>query len=171
MTVTIERGRRGYVLRESIELATPLADLFPFFCDAGNLDQLTPPSLRFRILSPAPIEMREGAEIEYSIRIRGLPVRWRTLISEWNPPHAFTDQQLRGPYRWWRHRHAFEDRGATTVMHDTVEYGIPGGPAVHALAVKRDLLSIFTYRSGRAAELFGAVPSPALKPLPSPVPS
>lgn len=156
MTVVVEKLRRGYRLTESVRIPRQIDEVFSFFASAHNLNEITPPSLRFRILTPAPIEMRTGALIDYRIRVRGVPVSWRTEITDWDPPYGFADRQLRGPYRWWIHRHTFEDLGDSVVMTDMVDYGVPGGPLAHALLVKRDVTAIFRYRTYRMGELFGA---------------
>jgi ligand-binding SRPBCC domain-containing protein len=122
--------------------------LFDFFASAENLERITPPRLRFRIVTPLPVEMRAGALIDYRLSLRGVPFRWRTEITEWNPPHSFTDVQLRGPYRTWIHHHSFEPAEGGTLMMDEVRYRIGLGllgrlalPLVH-----RQLAYIFRYR-------------------------
>lgn len=169
MSVWIERVVRGYVLRSEVRLATPPERLFPFFCDAHNLDRLTPARVRFRILTEGEIRMAEGTLIDYRIRVRGVPVRWRTRISGWDPPRGFTDEQIRGPYRWWVHRHTFEpDVAGGTVARDEVRYGVPGGRVAHGLFVRRDLMHIFEHRSRAMRELFGSVPRPLHRESPGP---
>jgi ligand-binding SRPBCC domain-containing protein len=135
-----------YELTTSLWIARPRAEVFAFFGDAANLDALTPPWLRFRILTPQPIPMRSGTLIDYEIRIHGIPVRWRTAITTWAPPDVFVDEQVRGPYRRWVHTHRFTDQGGGTRVEDTVVYRAPGGPLVNALLVAPDLRRIFTYR-------------------------
>ena len=127
----------------------PLAPeaLFPFFADAANLDALTPPWLHFRIVTPPPIVLREGALIDYRLRVRGLPLRWRTRINEWNPPHTFVDEQVRGPYRLWIHVHLFEAHDGGTLATDHVRYAVPFDFLVHRWLVRRDVESIFQYRA------------------------
>lgn len=149
-------GKRdgNYTLDAEQELNTPLDSLFPFFADAKNLEELTPPFLRFAIKTP-PAEMREGALIDYRITLRIIPMTWRTLISVWEPPVRFVDEQLRGPYTLWRHEHRFERRGARTLVIDHIDYRVPLGPLVHGLLVKPDLERIFTYRQEKMAALFG----------------
>ena len=138
--------------RATFELSTvawlprPIDEVFPFFGDAHNLDVLTPPWLHFEILTPPPIEMRVGAVIDYRISLRGLPMTWRTRITEWEPNRRFVDEQLRGPYREWIHTHHFEDVGGGTLMTDTVRYRVPGGRLVNRLFVQRDVTRIFRYR-------------------------
>jgi ligand-binding SRPBCC domain-containing protein len=127
-------------------LPVPPDVLWPFFADAGNLEQLTPPWLRFRVLTPPPIAMAVGTLIDYQLRWRGLPIRWRTRIARWDPPHVFVDEQLKGPYRLWRHTHTFERQGDRTVMRDRVEYRAPLGWIAHPLIVRRDVARIFDYR-------------------------
>lgn len=124
-----------------------LEETFEFFSDAFNLDLLTPSWVGFRILTPSPIEMKLGALIDYQIRIRGIPVRWRTLIEIWEPPHRFVDVQVHGPYRWWHHTHRFEPCEHGTRVIDEVEYSAPLGWLTEPLLVRRDVERIFDYRA------------------------
>jgi ligand-binding SRPBCC domain-containing protein len=127
-------------------LNRPLEFIFSFFADARNLQAITPPWVGFQILTPEPIAMKVGALIDYRIRIHGLPLRWRTEITDWAPPFRFVDQQLKGPYRRWIHTHRFEARDGGTLCLDHVEYAVPGGSLVHRLVVKRDIERIFDFR-------------------------
>lgn len=142
------------VLERAMVLPASIAHVFAFFADAGNLESITPPLLRFRILTPTPIEMREGTLIDYRLRLRGVPIRWRTRISVWRPPHRFVDEQVRGPYRLWRHEHTFEPVSAGTLCRDVVHYRHWGGPIAERLIVRPDLERIFDYRAGRLREIF-----------------
>jgi ligand-binding SRPBCC domain-containing protein len=130
------------------ELWLPLSPekLFPFFADAANLDALTPPWLHFHIVTPPPIEMKAGALIDYRLRVRGLPLRWRTRIKVWQPPHRFEDEQLRGPYRQWIHEHTFEARDGGTLARDHVRYAVPLDFLLHRWFVRPDIERIFTFR-------------------------
>lgn len=143
------------MLTRSIWLPRPRDEVFAFFSDAHNLEQLTPPFLRFEVLTPAPIPMRAGALIDYRLRLRGIPIRWRTEIAEWDPPRRFVDVQLRGPYRLWRHTHEFSDENGGTRCDDRVEYLVPGGALVAKLFVQRDVERIFEYREAQMRARFG----------------
>ena len=125
-------------------------DVFPFFADARNLEAITPPLLRFEVVTPDPIEMRVGTLIQYRLRLRGVPVSWLTSIQAWDPPHRFVDVQVRGPYALWHHTHTFEDAGdGRTRMRDVVRYAIGFGPlgdVAHRLFVGRDVEAIFDFR-------------------------
>jgi ligand-binding SRPBCC domain-containing protein len=142
-------------LQSSVRLEAPLADVFPFFADARNLEALTPPFLCFEILSAGPIEMRVEAFIDYRLRVHGLPLRWRSEITAWDPPHLFVDEQRRGPYRLWRHTHRFAADGEATLVEDDVEYAVWGGALVDRLFVKRDLDRIFAFRREALLRRFG----------------
>lgn len=135
-----------YRLNTRLFVARPLAETFAFFADAANLQVLTPPWLNFRIRTPQPIEMRSGTLIDYLIVVRGLPVPWRTLISDWTPPARFVDEQLWGPYWRWHHTHTFAEADGGTLVEDTVSYSPIGGSLMHGLMVRRDLERIFTFR-------------------------
>lgn len=142
----------------------PPAQVFPFFAAAENLERLTPAWLSFRILTPLPIAMQEGTLIDYRIGVRGLPLRWRTRIARWEPPHAFVDEQLSGPYTLWHHTHTFTPSDGGTVLGDEVLLRPKGGPLaplVMALFVRRDVDRIFRFRARVMAELFDADPATA----------
>jgi ligand-binding SRPBCC domain-containing protein len=154
----------------------PLERVFAFFADAANLERITPPWLNFSILTSVPITLERGALIDYRIRLRGIPIRWRTRIAEWNPPHSFVDEQLKGPYALWHHTHEFfpvpDELGGGTRMIDTVRYRIPFGPLgeiARRLFVTRDLERIFAYRRDNLASLLGVSPRPSVGPSPSKV--
>ena len=155
-TATIRLGRPAggvFTLTSEQELPRPLPEVFAFFADAGNLDTLTPGWLRFEILTP-PVPMRGGALIDYRLRLRGLPIRWQSEITEWSPPHRFVDEQRRGPYRLWQHTHTFAAVEGGTVVGDLVRSRVIGGALANAVFVKRDLFKIFAYRQQKLAELF-----------------
>ena len=142
--------------REQVVDAPPDA-VFAFFADPFNLEAITPPLLRFAVVTPPPITMGVGTFIQYQLRLHGVPVRWDTLIQAWDPPRSFVDVQVRGPYRLWHHSHDLAPLdGGRTVMRDTVRYALGFG-ALGALAnrvvVRRDLEAIFAYREERVPAL------------------
>jgi ligand-binding SRPBCC domain-containing protein len=145
---------RIHRLERMIELRKPLADVFPFFADPGNLERLTPPWLHFRIETPLPISMAEGVPIDYRLRVRGIPLRWRSRITAYEPPHRFVDEQIKGPYRLWVHEHLFEERDGVTLVRDRVRYAVPGGEWIHRLLVRPDVERIFRFRHDRLRALF-----------------
>jgi len=169
-----------YILESKQEISRPLSEVFPFFAAPENLESITPPWLNFRILTPSPIRMQEGALIDYSIRLRGVPMRWRTKITEYRPPHKFIDMQIRGPYLLWEHTHTFEaftaadGREATRIV-DTVRYiprDIPGwipllGGTLQRWMVRPELERIFRHRRTRIAQLLGGNITPS---IPSAIP-
>jgi ligand-binding SRPBCC domain-containing protein len=143
-------------LQTELLLPAPRDNVFEFFSDARQLETLTPPWIRFQIVTPLPIAMHPGALIDYKLRIRGLPVRWRSVISIWEPPVRFVDQQVCGPYRCWRHEHGFESHhSGGTVVRDTIDYRVPGGRLINRLFVQPDVERIFRYRLAKLKELFG----------------
>ncbi len=150
---------RIHVLEREQRLPAPPATVFGFFADARNLEAITPPLLRFRVVTPDPIEMRVGTLIQYRLRLRGVPVNWLTSIQAWEPPHRFVDVQLRGPYALWHHTHDLRPDGdGGTIMRDTVRYAIGFGPlgeVANRVLVRRDLDAIFTFRHEAVAARFG----------------
>jgi ligand-binding SRPBCC domain-containing protein len=136
----------------------PLGEVFDFFAKPENLELLTPPELGFTVLTPAPIAMRRGALIDYTIRIFAFRVRWRTMITEYEPQSKFVDEQLLGPYSFWHHTHTFAAVGDGTLIRDEVRYLLPFGPLgrlVRPLLVGPQLEKIFRYRRGVIESLFG----------------
>lgn len=129
-------------------------EVFEFFSNAENLEHLTPSWLNFQILTPCPIELRQGALIDYRLRIHWIPVRWRTEISLWEPPFRFVDTQLKGPYRSWVHEHRFVDEGSGTSIEDEVNYDFFGGPLLHRYLVRPDIEKIFSYRQEQIQKIF-----------------
>jgi len=131
--------------------------VFLFFSDAGNLARLTPASLDFRVLTESPFAMKEGALIDYRIKLHGFPMRWKTRIVQWNPPLEFIDEQLKGPYRIWIHHHRFEELpGGKTLMRDQVRYALPLPPfgEVALPWVRAEVRRIFEFRKQAILEIF-----------------
>lgn len=151
---------REELLQVVQDVPLPRHEVFPFFADPANLEGITPPWLAFRVLTPAPLPKGEGALFEYRLKVRGLPVRWRTLIEAHVEGERFVDRQLAGPYALWHHTHLFEDLpGGGTRIIDRVRYRLGWsllGRLAHALWVRRDLEAIFAYRRRVIEERFGA---------------
>jgi len=142
-------------------LPLPPEELFPFFADAASLDAITPPWLHFQIVTPPPIVMREGTLVDYRLRVRGLPLRWRTRSNVWQPPHRFVDEQLRGPYRRWIHEDTFEPRDGGMLARDLVRY-VPFDLLAHRWFVRPDIARIYCFRSEALRRRFPtSQPAPA----------
>jgi ligand-binding SRPBCC domain-containing protein len=153
---------KTYLLERTQWIARPLSEAFDFFARAENLGRITPPWLHFRIRSQLPIQMRVDARIDYTIRLAGIPLRWRTRIAAWEPERRFVDIQERGPYALWEHTHLFEPRESGVLMTDQVRYALPLGwlgRAANALAVRSALASIFDYRFQTIQALLGPTAS------------
>jgi ligand-binding SRPBCC domain-containing protein len=151
---------KRFTLITSTRVPAPIDRVFDFFARAENLERLTPAFLGFRILTPPPLTLAKGTIIDYRISLHGLPIRWRSEITEWDPPHKFVDEQRRGPYRRWTHVHEFAVDGDGTIVIDRVSYAIWGGTFVNAWLVAPDLRRVFTYRHSALAEVFGGSSSP-----------
>jgi ligand-binding SRPBCC domain-containing protein len=140
-------------------LPLPRPQVFDFFADAGNLERITPSLVRFKVLTPMPVQMRAGARIDYRIGVRGIPITWATEITAWTPPHQFVDTQLRGPYREWIHTHTFAEADDGTTVHDHVRYRLHGpdllGRLLNRLFVQSDVTRIFEFRHGALETALG----------------
>ena len=123
-------SQKFLIFEDTTKLNAPLEEVFAFFSKAENLQKLTPEWLYFKILTPLPIKMEEGTLIDYQLKLHGIPVKWRTRITEWSPPYAFTDEQIKGPYRAWIHRHTFAEIKDGTLMTDKISYRVLGGKIV-----------------------------------------
>ena len=153
---------KTYLLTRSMSVPVALQEAFEFFENPNNLARITPPWLNFRITSPEPIRMRKGAEITYQIRWLGLPVNWKTVITEYEPPFFFVDEQASGPYAYWHHRHDFKPTEYGALVSDTVTYALPFGPlgrAAHSMVVGKQLEEIFDYRQKALAEILTGAPT------------
>jgi ligand-binding SRPBCC domain-containing protein len=149
-----------YVLEREQIIERDRSEAFAFFSDAFNLERITPPFLRFRVLTARPLTMAAGTLLEYKLSLFGVGFCWKTIIERWEPEESFVDLQLEGPYRLWRHTHSFESIGQSrTLMRDRVEYLIPLGilgRISNALFVSRTLKEIFDYRARSIAGLLAA---------------
>lgn len=146
-----------YILERRQIVARPPGEVFGFFADAGNLERITPPELNFHIISPQPIDIKKGALIDYRLKLHGIPITWKTEITQWNPPFDFVDTALKSPYKQWIHLHTFEEgKTGETIMKDIVRYRLPFEPLgdIGLFIVKRELKYIFDYRYQAIEEIF-----------------
>src|SRR5689334_14805680 len=130
--------------------------VFAFFSDAQNLDLITPPWLHFRTITPYSGEMRPGMLMDHRLRLHGFPLRWRSKITDWDPPARFVDEQVRGPYRLWIHEHTFAEREGGTLVCDHVKYAAPFDWFTYPLLVRRDVERIFRFRCDVLRRRFAA---------------
>lgn len=146
-------GVRRFACEQLVD--ADLADVFAFFSQAQNLEAITPPVLRFAITS-SPLQMRRGAKIDYRLQLHGLNLNWSTMIARWQPPHAFVDVQLHGPYALWSHMHTFEQAGGRVKIADEVLYALPFAPVSRIAAdfVDREVRAIFEFRRNAIAQRF-----------------
>lgn len=124
-------------------------ELFPYFSVETNLEELTPPALKFKVVNKTTEKVHEGTELSYKLKIRGIPLDWTSKIISWNPVHGFSDTQVQGPYKKWHHEHVFQDLGEGCLMRDIITYQLPAGWLGEMLGskwVKADLKKIFDYR-------------------------
>jgi ligand-binding SRPBCC domain-containing protein len=148
------RPERGLTqLHYETLVPAPLEDTFAFFADASNLQRLTPRWVHFSLRTPLPISMRAGLDIDYVIRLHGLPIAWTSRIDLWQPGRRFVDRQITGPYLWWRHEHRFEAAVGATRVIDEVEY-LPRAAWLTANWVRRDVERIFSYRQNALLAIF-----------------
>lgn len=156
-----------YTLRCEMLTERSLESTFEVFENPYNLAKITPSSMNFRVTSKERVEMRKGAEIEYIIKWLGIPIHWKTIIEDYQPPLLFIDRQEKGPYSLWRHRHTFEQTPQGTKVADHVDYQLPLGPLgaiAHAVMVKRQLLEIFNFRQQELGKMFGGNTKTTVKP-------
>ena len=153
ITITPD-SKVGYRLQADMAVDLPLEQVFEFFSDAMQLERITPPWLNFSVLTPRPIEMKEGALLDYRLYLHRVPINWRTEIAVWEPPYRFVDQQLRGPYKRWYHEHTFEEVDGLTIVKDNVHYIPRGGKLIHKWLVKPDLEKIFKFRQDTMSQIF-----------------
>jgi len=152
-----ELTMKVHIIKREQFLARPIEDVFAFFNRPENLAKITPESLGFKILTPQPLNMKEGAIIDYTIKPLFFDMHWRTYISDYTPPRSFVDEQLKGPYKFWHHRHSFESVEGGTMVRDEVRYALPFGifgEIAHALFIKRQLNRIFDHRTIIISEYF-----------------
>ena len=145
---------KTYLIKSSIWLPTSRDRIFRFFADPKNLQQITPSWLHFTIVRSSSPEIGPGTLLDYKLRLRGVPIRWQSQITAWEPPLRFIDEQRKGPYRRWVHQHLFTEKEGGTQVEDLVEYAMLGGRLVHRFLVRPDLEKIFAYRSQALQTLF-----------------
>lgn len=130
--------------------------IFPFFSRAENLEALTPPWLNFKITKKSTEFVGKDILIDYKLKIHGIPIKWKTLISDWQPDKYFVDDQLKGPYTKWHHRHLFDSVPGGTLLRDEVTFQVPGsifGKLFLLNWIRKDVQTIFSYRKQKIAEL------------------
>ena len=146
-----------YRLESQVWIPRPRDEVFQFFCDAANLQRITPSWLDFCVLDMTTPAIEQGTRINYRLKIRGVPVRWQSEIVVWETPYRFVDHQVEGPYSVWRHEHRFAERDGGTECADIVQYQPPGGllaPAINRMFVAGDVQKIFDFRREQLSRIF-----------------
>ena len=152
---------KTYNLKFEQKIDLPVSDVFDFFSKPENLSLITPSRLKFDIITPTPLEMKDGQLIDYSLKIMYvIKLHWRTLITHFEKPVKFIDQQIKGPYSLWHHTHKFKKIDGGTLIIDELKYAIPFGffgRLIHFLYIKHDIKSIFEYRHKNLDKIFSEI--------------
>jgi ligand-binding SRPBCC domain-containing protein len=145
-----------HTLKKKITVPVPRDEVFGFFSDAWNLEKITPGELNFNIVTERPFTIQKGALIEYQLKLFGLKFTWLTIISQWNPPEVFVDEQLKGPYKYWHHTHRFTEENGNTIIEDEVNYKLPFFPfgEIAYPLIRLQLKRIFNYREKAIRKTF-----------------
>lgn len=156
IALLFENATHAFVAEQFIE--KPLNEVFDFFSQAQNLEKISPPFLKFQVQSQSTPAIEEGTVIQYRLKVRGIPAKWRSRILDWKPPYEFSDLQEVGPYKYWYHTHSFSSVPGGTLIRDWVRYGLPMAPLGDWVAqkyVRSEIQQIFDYRQKVIGELFG----------------
>ncbi len=143
------RQPKIYTFKKEQFVASDIDTVFEFFSRPENLEKITPKKMGFNIITPKPIEMKEGAIIDYTVKILGVPMRWRTIISSYKKNEYFVDEQLKGPYSYWHHKHYFKVVDGGVMIIDEITYALPLEAfrlIVHPLIIKPQLNEIFDFK-------------------------
>ena len=146
-----------YSLSKKQVIHKTLEEVFNFFQKPENLSVITPKNMGFNILTPKPIKMGKGTVIDYTIKFFRIPVHWRTLITEYCPPHKFVDVQIKGPFILWHHTHIFKEMENGVEITDQVQYMMPFGilgRILHSMCIRKKLNHIFNFRNEMIEKLF-----------------
>jgi ligand-binding SRPBCC domain-containing protein len=148
-----------YKLERKQFINAPIQDIWRFFSNPVNLKAITPAYMNFVITSgDLPEEIQAGQVITYKVSpILNIPLNWETAIAEAVQHKYFVDEQKKGPYKLWRHKHIFEEKDGGVLMTDQVSYELPLGMLgvlAHSLLVKKQLREIFDFRYSKIENLF-----------------
>lgn len=149
----------SYRLSRSQQLHCDGDTAWKFFSSPYNLSRITPQDMKFLVLTELPDEpIYEGMTIDYKVTpLLGIPMRWRTRITQVDAGKSFTDFQEKGPYKLWNHFHEFIPNEQGVLIKDTVDYELPMGflgKIAHTVMVQKKLQHIFDYRHRVLAQLF-----------------
>lgn len=135
----------------------PLEEVWAFFLNPNNLKKLIPPRMDFRLPAQVPDKMYEGLIIKYTVKpLLAVSMSWTGEITEIKEYRYFIDEQQKGPFAHWRHRHVFLETREGTEVRDDVQYMLPFGLVGMAAVpfVRRQLETLFLYRNQTLNDIF-----------------
>jgi ligand-binding SRPBCC domain-containing protein len=148
-----------YSIKTVQTIPVSLEKAWKFFSDPDNLSEITPTTMKFRIISKHHGEqMYAGQIIEYTVKpLLGIPLYWMTEITHMEDGKYFIDEQRFGPYSLWHHQHHFREVPGGVEMTDIVHYKLRFwllGDLANSLFVRKQLQEIFRFRYLKIEELF-----------------
>ena len=150
-----------FILERQQWVETSVERAWKFLQHPANLDRITPPDLRFCIVTEIPEKMYNGLIVEYRITIPLIGTHtWVTEIKHIREGISFVDEQRLGPYRFWYHYHEIRKEKEGALLIDRVYYQPPFrilGNMLHFLYIRKTLERIFDYRHGRIESLLTGV--------------
>ena len=126
-------------------------ELFNWHIRPGAFRRLSPPWENIRVIKdPGPLA--EGSVMVMELKKGPLPLRWTALHKDFEKNRGFTEEQVKGPFKSWKHVHRFGPSGKGSVLADRVEYELPlgfPGKLVAGRFIEKELERMFNFRHQR----------------------
>jgi ligand-binding SRPBCC domain-containing protein len=145
-----------YYFERSVLINCPIEKAFAFHSDTNNLTKISPSSVKVKIIKiDLPLKLNSVVELVVT-QFGFFKSRWKVRLAEFEEYSIIGDLQMEGPFKYWYHRHCFEEENGLTKMTDKLEYDLPMGflgKIAHTLFVRKMIEKQFEFRHSKTKEV------------------